>query len=544
MPRQRETPTIRTVHEALNLLTVDQLKPLALEYVNSEPDNRLRLQRCLISHERRLARAWVTSCARQLAYRRSELEAAAKQKDLFGDTTTEAARARRELPELNQRRHELCNLTRVIKTRGELPFFSFAVHFPESAERGFDVVVCNPPWVRTHSWSRSLSAVVRRRFEIGRCGQQIDLALLFLERALDLLHDGGVLGIILPAKFIRSLAGTAARRMLLTRSEIVSVEDHSLDQKSIFDADSFAALVVARKCAAPANSRIATTVVRRNAPPLSFELRQNDLSDAPWLLVPDALRAALQRMDQNGVALDLLIRRGVVTGKNDALILSSVTPRLGNLVSIRAQGFERAANPSEYEAVIEENAVRKLVRGCDVHAWNAAQSHYLICQTTEHRALAYLSRQDCAAPQVAPVCSSHVVAWHDLASNVNAVVIPSRIVALNTVYFVATDEATSHLLCAYFNSLPFRTYARAIAERAKDAHFRFFAWTMARVPLPQNWRSFACADLQEISRVAHARGSIEEAEQQHLDDVVARAYRLSRSDCEAIRNYDRWLRGV
>ena len=28
MPRQRETPTIPTVHEALDLLTVDQLKPL------------------------------------------------------------------------------------------------------------------------------------------------------------------------------------------------------------------------------------------------------------------------------------------------------------------------------------------------------------------------------------------------------------------------------------------------------------------------------------------------------------------------------------
>lgn len=100
------------------------------------------------------------------------------------------------------------------------------------------------------------------------------------------------------------------------------------------------------------------------------------------------------------------------------------------------------------------------------------------------------------------------------------------------------------LLAARFNSLPVRTFARAIAERAKGARFRFQAWTMALVPLPPGWAaSRAAKTLLRISRDAHGAGAITPARQRDLDLAVAGLYGLESRDMEALAEFDRWLRG-
>jgi hypothetical protein len=144
------------------------------------------------------------------------------------------------------------------------------------------------------------------------------------------------------------------------------------------------------------------------------------------------------------------------------------------------------------------------------------------------------------------------VAWHDLANTLKAVVLPGQasclgtprpIVPLNTAYYIALPEADAHLLAAYFNSLPLRVFARAIAERAKDAHFRFFACTVALLPLPLAWRSTHAGALSELSRTCHADGAITAAVQQQLDELIANAYGLSTAAMSALRRFDQWLRG-
>jgi hypothetical protein len=148
------------------------------------------------------------------------------------------------------------------------------------------------------------------------------------------------------------------------------------------------------------------------------------------------------------------------------------------------------------------------------------------------------------------------VAWQDLADTLKAVAIPALVrgpagrdvpvVPLNTVYFIPT---TSHeealLLAALLNSLPVRTFARAIAERAKDARFRFFAWTIALLPLPRRWNQGpAAAELLRISRAAHYLGAIAPDQALRLDRVVGSLYGLGSADLEALADFDLWLRGV
>jgi hypothetical protein len=118
------------------------------------------------------------------------------------------------------------------------------------------------------------------------------------------------------------------------------------------------------------------------------------------------------------------------------------------------------------------------------------------------------------------------------------------VVPLNTVYFIpAADDAEARLLAGVLNSLPVRCFARAIAERAKDARFRFFAWTIATLPLPALESSAGIDRIRGIADAAHEAGSIDVDANNELDAIVADMYRLDPADVAAIRSFDDWLSG-
>ena len=546
------------------------LQPLVQKYTTCDPDERLAVQRLVARRERQLARAWLHALQHSFDYRSRDLRATAGMRDLFGDVPDSAIAARQQLRLLETRINELRRLNRNLKENGALPFFSFNVHFADAQKTGFDIIFCNPPWVRSHNWPKHLSAAIKRRCSVCRSAGQVDLALVFLERAITLLAPGGTLAVVLPAKFLRSASAGAAREFLLAHMDVLSLEDHSLDQRSIFAADAFAAIVIARRKSDAPAGQASITMIRRGRPPLVFgipggQLRFSDGDPrSSWLLVPPAVRAAMAQMRQSGPVLSahLQVRRGVVTGSNDALIVAEARGKLGNLAWIRSEGG--------FEAHIEEDSLRPLARGCDIAAWRAqVQQKIIACHDDEtgsyhvppRRVLRYLrahSRPDSrgrfgALQHVGSIGSTYRVAWHDLANTLKAVVLPPTadclgrarpLILLNTVYYIPAEEAEAHVLAAYFNSLPVRVFARAIAERAKDAHFRFFACTIGMLPLPLSWRTTELTRFADISREAHARGTIEESQQQQLDELVGRAYGLGTTAMLALRRFDAWLKGA
>jgi hypothetical protein len=260
------------------------------------------------------------------------------------------------------------------------------------------------------------------------------------------------------------------------------------------------------------------------------------------------------------------------------LIVRECQPALGDLARIRTAGWfsRQAAPPRRFQGVIESDCLRPVVRGADIRAWSFTTPQHVIWIHGDGHAgseppprLAKFLKRHAATLEGRTGSTARMgaifrvgrdtvgpkVAWHDLADQLHAVAIPATVrsifgtdtavVPLNTVYFLpAQDWDAALVLTALLNSLPLRTFARTIAERAKDARFRFFAWTIAVLPLPADWRtSRAAPELARIARRAHADRGITPPQQAALDAAAARLYGLDEADTDALARFDAWLRG-
>jgi hypothetical protein len=587
-------PELRTLLSAL--------QPAGAAYLRAGPDTRPRLRVRLQRLERDVATAWFNAALGRLSWDEREFSARAEDRDLFGEPTRAAVAAGIRLKAVRSRLREIGLYTRALNESRHLPFFSFPVHFAE-AHDGFDLILSNPPWVRSRHWPPAARALLRDRYMVcseagwpyasalsrqpAAAGSQVDLSLLFLERSIGLLKRGGTLGMVLPAKVIRSLYAGGARSMLAGSMRVEHIEDHSLNHRALFDADAFTAVVVAMR-PLPGEDDTATVVnvcmKRTGRGTLNFSIPRDDLplvppdTRSPWLLAPPTCRAAMRRMQDAGVPLgsEVAIRRGVMTGANDVLVVRDVQPKLGNIARIRTDGYYRALTPhtrKAFAAWIEASALRPALRGADVVRWSALPSRHVVwvpqnedpSAVTPPRLQRFLARhrhrlgangrEVGALQRLSPLTLGHKVVWADVATDLRAAVVPERtrattgwtlpVVPLNTVYFAATaSDRESRILAAYLNSMPVRVFARTIAERAKDGHFRFFAWTVAVLPLPVGWRSGPVADrLEELSGEAHRLGGLDPAAAAELDRLVAESFRLDEVHCAGLTEFDGWLGG-
>ena len=90
--------------------------------------------------------------------------------------------------------------------------------------RQFDVIVGNPPYVRSSSLDKEYVGYLRSNYRSAQRGA-FDLAVLFVEKTLALLADGGIASLVLTNKFMTSAYGKELCRMLAEKYRVVLIED-------------------------------------------------------------------------------------------------------------------------------------------------------------------------------------------------------------------------------------------------------------------------------------------------------------------------------
>ncbi|MHB1224213.1 MAG: Eco57I restriction-modification methylase domain-containing protein [Gemmatimonadaceae bacterium] len=524
-------------------------------YVRASGVSKRTLGRALDRQERAVALAALDAAAASVSARRLDLLAAVRARDLFGDRDPPSAVHTRQLDALRAELRRLRARRRALAGGAGLPF-AFATHFADiAAVGGFGLVLGNPPWVRPHRLTPAERRRLRQLFVVAReapwqagaelagagagFAAQADLSALFVERALTLLRPGGTVGLLLPAKLWRALAGGGVRRLLAADTRLTAVEDWSRSPHS-FDAAVYPSLLVAvrREPARPSSPRASPSSASSSSSSASSPLAVARIADwsrggerswctptatlplggepgAPWLLLPPDARRAFDRLRERGTRLasgpagrPLL---GVKSGCNEAYVFRRGTAGEAVPAMDGATAATRAL-----AAAVEDSLLRPLARGEAMRPWRLEAARELLLwphddagapladlppgamrwlESWKHRLERRtdagrtrrwwsLFRTDAAAHDLPRVV------WADLGIAPRASMLPAgdMTIPLNSCYALrCARELDALAITAILNSPPMIAWLAALAEPARGGYHRHLAWTVALLPLPSRW---------------------------------------------------------
>jgi hypothetical protein len=501
--------------------TATELRDLRRAFVAASGPGKRDLARRLRQTEARALAECLAQAERRLEHDVTECLGAARAPTLFGGRRGLDRELRARLRTLRERTREARRLGRRLRRAGEVPWFSYDVHFGDVvAHGGFDLVVGNPPWVRAEQLPPAARKALGTRFRWWRSSgpgfrHQPDLAVAFVERSAELLAPAGALALLLPAKFATAGYARAMRCELADRFTLHAVADLTNDPVAAFGATTYpAALIAARRSPRPGHE------VRLALQPETPTCPQHRLQGGgAWLLLPAPLLEAISQ----------------VQGAHPRLG-QQFTPQLGVKTGANALFLDPPPD-------IETALIRQAIRGRDVLPFKARPRVRLLfphaADGTPYRRLPagaarHVDRHDAllrarvdfqGGPpwtlfRVRGALAPHRVVWPDLARRLTAAaLIPGQggqLIPLNSCYVLQVpDPLTALALSAWLNSTWIRAVARATADVAAGGFARFNARVIAELPLP----SGVLAD-RELVRLA-GRGGAGEEVQEELDAVCA-----------------------
>ena len=461
----------------------------------------------------------------------------ARRLDLFGQRRGLDPELRSRLTGLRRRRRLLQEARRRLARDGELPWFHYQSHFADVfAKGGFDLVVGNPPWLRSEGVASTIRARLSQRYRWWRTsgaayGSKPDIAVAFLERSFELAAPGGVVAMLVPAKIATASYGALARHALASTTTLHAVVDLTSEAGPAFDATVYPMAIVASKANPPAVHEVRTTLAVAASP----AVQQAELAGGgPWILVRSELREILATLRARHPKLGemFVCHLGLKTGANGIFL-----------------------DPPEH---VEDEVLRWAVRGRDVVAFGCkpkirllwthdgagrpramlpeAAARYLWAHESELRARKDFTQGPIwTVFRVQTAIARYRVVWADLARKLAAAALTTaddlRQVPLNSCYVVAVRSAVAaECLAACLNSTWLRAAAHLSAVPAAGGYSRFNARTIAELPLPAS----ATNDprLLRLAREGRTGADV----QKLLDSQLAKHLGISRAAQNALRS--------
>lgn len=232
-------------------------------------------------------------------------------------------------------------------------------------EKGFDVVIGNPPYIK-HQSLRKLSPMFKSLYKCY--AGTADIYVYFYERGIDLLAKDSYLCFITSNKFMKTSYGENLRKFL--------TEDKTIHQIIVFDrVNVFDALVSSSilfvSTETQEQNKVFVSIVNRDLEPNetileyidenNFSMEQSLLGKNIWNLTQKEIVEIKNKIESSGKLLESIdgvkINRGVTTGFNDAFLI----------------------NESEKNALIKKSSknkeiIKPLLQGRDIKKWLVSDS--------------------------------------------------------------------------------------------------------------------------------------------------------------------------
>ncbi|MCX6969105.1 MAG: Eco57I restriction-modification methylase domain-containing protein [Verrucomicrobia bacterium] len=229
---------------------------------------------------------------------------------------------------------------------------------------GFDLMIGNPPYIRLQVLKRSAPEDVdwyREHYAAAKKGNY-DLYVVFIERALRLLHDHGQLAFIVPHKFFNAQYGEPLRELIATGRYLRHVV-HFGDQQIFPGATNYVCLLFLSRGGA-ANCRFVRADVLRiwlaAQQGIEGEIPRTKITPAEWNFSVGKNSGLFERIGNAGEMLGEMADAfvGLQTSADDVFILE--------LVSEESRTIRLKSRVLDREVVLEKAMLHPLVSGEDV----------------------------------------------------------------------------------------------------------------------------------------------------------------------------------
>lgn len=401
-------------------------------------------------------------------------------------------------------------------------------------------IIGNPPYVSATRIPADYKARLRSRFRSAE--GRLDLYTLFIERCLELLPNGGRLGLVTPDKYLTSYSASAVRR-LIASSGAVKVIARFSSHKVFPGAATVPCVTVLERGGASGSVTYLSceqrgedgevTVFARNSLP------DADLTAGPWQIQTRSLTSIAARLSTGHPTLEIVCERisaGPATGRDGVFLLDT-----------------SRANE------VEQELLRPALRGRDIDAYGIRDSGLSLLVPFVYAADGTAGLIDLDHfPRAARYLAQHRIelearhcvrewgkAWYDfhdqpagdLARKVK-VVVPDvadsnrfalevgRCFPLHSAYYLLLRERTdAEYLVAVLNSSVASLLVRAFAPRVKDGFSRYRQQFLKGLPIPT-----ATATTRRLIVRAAASG-----DHAQVDELVYRLFALDATSIREVR---------
>ena len=262
--------------------------------------------------------------------------------------------------------------------------FEWRIEFPEVLDEdgrfvGFDCLIGNPPYIQLQKMGTDADALQKMNYETyERTG---DIYCLFYEMGMKLLKSGALLSFITSNKWMRAGYGEPLRKYFSEKQDVIGLIDFA--GYKVFDSATVDVNILTAATRTRSGSTKACSInkdefditklsdyVQTHSQAITFAV------DA-WSILNDIELSIKNKIEAAGTPLkdwNVDIFRGVLTGYNDAFIISSET---------REKILENCADESEKQRTYA--IIRPILRGRDIKRYNYEYADQYIIATFPSR---------------------------------------------------------------------------------------------------------------------------------------------------------------
>ena len=258
--------------------------------------------------------------------------------------------------------------------------FEWRIEFPEVLDEdgrfvGFDCVIGNPPYIQLQKMGADADALQKMNYETyERTG---DIYCLFYEMGMKLLKPGALLSFITSNGWMKSAYGKSLRAMLTSQyqpSLLIDFAGYKVFDSATVDVNILSVI--------NSNTQQETTAcsikkddfeIEKLSDYVQTNCLQSTFGNESWSILSDIERSIKSKVETVGLPLrewDVQIYRGILTGYNEAFIISSKK---------RDEILANCADEEERERTA--SLIRPILRGRDIKRYDYEFAHQYIIAT-------------------------------------------------------------------------------------------------------------------------------------------------------------------